>query len=97
MQKKGEYMQTMNAKQLQEVLKHIHLSTVNLYLENYRFNPFRISTLPGTRSRYHICNEFLSLLYTMLLHKNKEVAADELRECFPEHNIRIIPWEQYVC
>ena len=90
-------MNNIGLRELQEILQDIYIDTIRIYLCNYRFNKYRITTTVGYNSRYMLTSEFLSLLYTYLLRRNKYKAAENLKKHFKIYKIECLEWEDFIC
>lgn len=93
-------MQTMQrelvvqtAYEIQEIIKEPSLQTLQVYLDNYKFDKHRIDKERQKWARYKINNEFLSLLYTTLLRRNRIKAANRLKAYFNTYKIKNIDLE----
>lgn len=86
---------TISAKQLHQILKDIHISTLTLYLCHYRFLKHRSTFFQGARARYYLTKEFLDLLYTLLLNRRKYEAAENLQNHFKD--VECLDWEDFIC
>ena len=97
--KRGERkkMETIGTRRLCKILQVINLKTLILYLNNYRFCKFRTTYTTGAQARYLLNSEFLKTLYTLLLIKNRDTEAANLKDTFKIYKIRAIKWEDFVC
>lgn len=90
-------METIGTRRLSKIVKDLNLETLILYLNNYRFSKFRTTYTTGAQARYIVNSEFLRTLYTLFLLKNRDIAAENLKEHFNKFKIRAIDWEKFVC
>jgi hypothetical protein len=81
--------------ELNEIMKGFSLQTLCIYLDNYKFNKFRIDTTPIRKCRYKVCDEFLSLLYTTLLRRSRVTEARKLKVYFEGYKIKNYDLEVY--
>lgn len=95
-------MQTMQrelvvktAKELQEIMRGIKLQALCVYLDNYKFNKYRVDKTLINRCRYIICDEFLSLLYTLLMRRGKIKEGRLLKNYFEGYKIKNYDLEVY--
>ena len=86
--------ETIGIRELQDIIKVMHLETLRLYLNNYRFTKFRATQHSGLRSKYYLSRGFLNVLYTMFLERKREKAAKNLNDHFK--NLEWLDWEEYV-
>ena len=86
---------TISAKQLHQILKDIHLSTLILYLHHYRFLVHRSTFFQGAKARYYLTKDFLDMLYTFLINRKKYEAADNLQNHFKD--VECLEWEDFLC
>jgi hypothetical protein len=90
-------MRTISTYDLHDILKEISLPTLILYLNNYRFAKHRVTYMTGANARYYISAEFLRILFTYLIAKNRDDAAFNLQSHFKKYKIRPIDWEEFIC
>ncbi len=87
--------ETISVKQLHQILKDIHISTLKIYLSHYRFLKHRSTFYYGARARYYLTKEFLDLLYTHLINRRKYEAAENLQNHFKD--VEPLAWEDFIC
>ena len=91
-------METISVKELAEITKTIHDRTLEMYLDNFRFNKYRVMPMScGINARYFLTRDFLNTLYTLLWIRNRVKEAEKLKRHFSLYNIKAIEWEDYVC
>lgn len=89
---------TISVRDLGEIIKSIHERTLEMYLQNYRFNKFKVMPMScGINSRFFITKEFLNTFYTLLCMRNRIKAAEKLKNHFKEYDIEAIDYEEFVC
>lgn len=86
--------ETIGTRELQEIIKVLHIDTIKIYLNNYRFSKYRATPSSGHRARYYLTQDFLNVFYTMLLERKREKAANNLNDHFK--NLEWLEWEEYV-
>ena len=87
--------ETISVKQLHQILKDIHIATLTLYLNTFRFLKHRSTFFQGVKARYYLTKEFLDLLYTLLLNRRKYEAAENLQNHFKD--VECLEWEVFIC
>jgi DNA-binding CsgD family transcriptional regulator len=92
---KGERMETIKTKEILDILQDINCTTLIRYLNNFRFTKFRATYTTGVKSKYYLVSDFLNILYTLLLAKKKEKAAENLKNKF--NFVNRIEWEDFIC
>jgi hypothetical protein len=85
---------TIGTRELFEIIKVLHIDTIRIYLNNYRFSKHRATPSSGHRARYYLTQNFLNVFYTMLLARGKEKAAKNLKDHFKD--LEWLEWEEYV-
>ena len=91
-------METISIKEMADILKSIHIRTLEMYLNNYRFNKYRVMPMScGINARFFISRDFLNTLYTLLWIRNRVKEAEKLKKHFSLYNIKAIEWEDFVC
>lgn len=90
-------MDKISFKELYSIVKDISKTTLQIYLNNYRFTKFRLTYNAGTKAVYILNTDFLNMLYTMLLNRNKYKAAENLYNHFEDLNIKCLDWEVFIC
>lgn len=90
-------IETIGLKELHEIIGCLHIGTIKIYLQNYRFNKFRMTYSTGHKARYKLDTEFLNLFYTYLLNRNRVKAANRLAEHFKDFDLTVIDWEDFIC
>ncbi len=80
---------------LNEIMLGFSLQTLCMYLENYKFSKFRLDRVAISKCRYKVCDEFLSLLYTTLLRRNRITEARKLKAYFEDYKIKNYDLEVY--
>jgi hypothetical protein len=73
---------TISVEELIEVIKTLHKTTVIMYLDNFRFNKYRATTINGLKASYLLNNDFLNNFYTYLVNKNRLEEAIRLQRHF---------------
>lgn len=87
-----EQERTIKIQQIQKVIGDLSISTLNLYLKNWRFAPYiRFVKEDGTRWHYEYlyCKDFFNNFYTYLVNKRKTKAAKNLKDTFKQVNINL--------
>ena len=91
-------METISVKELAEITKTIHDKTLERYLENFRFNKYRVMPMScGINARFFITKDFLDEFYTLLWMRNRVKAAEKLKKYFEEYDVEAIEYEDFVC
>lgn len=89
---------TISIKELSEIITSIHIRTLEMYLDNYRFNKFRVMPMScGINARFFLSKDFLNTLYTLLWIRNRVKEAEKLKKHFSLYDIKAIEWEDLVC
>lgn len=91
-------METISIKEMADIIKSIHIRTLEMYLNNYRFNKYRVMPMScGINARFFISRDFLNKLYTLLWIRNRVKEAEKLKKHFSLYDIKAIEREDYVC
>jgi hypothetical protein len=88
-------IKTVETRQIQAILKDIHIETLIKFLNNYRFVKFRTTPNSGRNARYVLSTDFLNTLYTLLYSRKKIKAAENLKNEYK--TIKLIDWEEFIC
>lgn len=88
---------TISTIELIKTLDSLSASTVLIYLNNFRFSKFRKTYTTGKKARYELSNEFLNTLYSYLIYKNREDAAQQFRSYFKDFKLKVMCWEDFIC
>ena len=83
---------TITPEKLEEICKTISLSTIVLYLENFRFGKYRLTKNAKTNALYRLNSDFLNTFYTYLFNRGQLEAARNVKSSFPQLNIRNKEW-----
>ena len=89
-------MKTIGTIELCDIINDVALSTLLIYLNNYRYTKFRKTYHTGAKAVYELCPEFLNVLYTNLIYRNRERGAKNLRKYFEEYPIKLVSYEEFV-
>lgn len=89
-------MKTIGTNELCDIINDVALSTLLIYLNNYKYTKFRKTYHTGSRAVYEICPEFLNLLYTNLIYRNRDKGALNLKEYFKDYNIKLLKYGEFV-
>lgn len=93
-----EYLnKTISTIELIKTLDSLSASTVLIYLNNFRFSKFRKTDTTGKRARYELSSKFLNTLYSYLVYRNREDAAQQFRNYFKDFDLNLMSWEDFVC
>ena len=93
----GYLNKTISVKELSEIITSIHIRTLEMYLENFRFNKYRVLPMSnGIHSRFFITKDFLEEFYTTLWMRNRVKAAEKLKKHFEEYDVEAIDYENFV-
>ncbi len=87
--------QTIKTKELSKIISSISISTLQIYLSNYRFNKYRVTNTDGINAIFVINTGFLSMLYTYFWHRGRNKEAETLKRHFKDFNIKALCWEDY--
>ena len=87
---------TISIKELSEIITTMSVYTLKIYLSNYKFNKFKTTNTDGIHSRYLICEDFLSTLYTYFWYKNRIKEAEKLKRFFKTYRIKCLEFEEFV-
>lgn len=88
---------TISTIELIKTIDSLSASTVLIYLNNFRFSKFRKTYTTGKNAIYELSNEFLNTLYSYLIYKNREDAAQQFRNYFKNFDLNLMSWEDFVC
>ena len=87
--------ETISVKELQKILSNIHISTLIIYLSHCRFAKYKSTPFSGAKARYYLNNDFLDLLYTLLLNRRRYEAAENLQNHFKD--VKCLDWGDFIC
>jgi hypothetical protein len=85
-----ETTKTITPRDLEKICKTISLNTIVIYLDNYRFNKFRLTPYLKRKALYEVNLDFLNTFYTYLFYKNQYEAAENLKSEFKSKEIKAI-------
>jgi uncharacterized membrane protein YkgB len=88
--------QTIKTKELSKIISSISISTLQIYLSNYKFNKYRVSHTDGINALFKINTGFLNTLYTYFWHKGRDEEAKMLKKHFKDYDVKALCWEEFV-
>ena len=84
------YEKTITTKDLQKICKVLSLTTIMVYLENYRFGRFRLTPNCKSNALYRLNTGFLNTFYTYLFYRGKIEAATNIKKEFKDFEVKAI-------
>lgn len=89
-------MKTIGTIELCDIINDVALSTLLIYLNNYRYTKFRKTYHTGAKAVYELCPDFLNVLYTNLIYRNRDRGARHLKDHFKDYNIKLLKYGEFV-